>query len=273
MTTLLGTMAVAAFGSALYAHFIEAERLMVTRVDVPIAGLDRAFDGFRLVQVSDVHGKLRLGRKPLTELVAAQRPDLVAITGDLINAGGPYEPALAATGRMTAPYGVFFVPGNNETNAAAAGRTAGLVPWLTSFGVQSLVNRPAKVERCGAWFWLIGVDDPTRRRLDDLGRAVKGTEDGRPRILMAHSPDILTRTGRTRLDYVIVGHTHGGQVCLPWFGPLITRSPFGRRLASGPGWADGVRAYVSRGLGTSLLPIRLSCPPEIVVHVLRAGGR
>lgn len=269
MAAAAGVAAAALF---VRARFVEPEQLRVTRVEVPLAGLDPSLDGFRLVQLSDVHGKLRVGGRPLAEVVAAQAPDAVAITGDLVNAGGPYAPALAMLSQLKAPAGVFFVPGNNESKATGAGRTEGLLPKIEAAGVVPLVNRSVRVGRGQGWFWLAGVDDPTRRRRDNLPWALRGTDDGRPCVLLAHGPHVLQRVAGQRVDYLLTGHTHGGQVCLPWYGPLLTRSPFGRKLAGGPGFANGVRAYVSRGIGTSLLPLRLFCRPELVVHVLRRTG-
>ncbi|MHB0884594.1 MAG: metallophosphoesterase [Bacillota bacterium] len=265
-------LAVAAAAAFIEARFIEPERLRVSRVEIPLAGLDRAFDGFRIVQVSDVHGKVTVGRTALSEAVAAQMPDAIVVTGDLIDAGGPFEPAFAMLSRLRAPAGVFFVPGNNESKAVRVGRTEGLLPKILGAGAVPLINRAVRVERAGDWFWLVGVDDPTRGRRDNLPWAMRGTDDGRPRVLLAHAPHILRRLGGHRVDYLITGHTHGGQVCVPWYGPLLTRSSFGRKVASGPAFVDGVRAYVSRGIGTSLLPLRFLCPPELVVHVLRRAG-
>lgn len=262
-------LTVAAAAALIVARFIEPERLKVSRVDVPLAGLDRAFDGFRLVQVSDVHGKVTIGGRALSEVVAAQKPDAVVVTGDLIDAAGPFDPALAMLARLRAPAGVYFVPGNNESRAVRAGGSEGLLPRVRATGAEPLVNRAIRVERGGGWLWLVGVDDPTRDRRDNLPWALRGTDDGRPRLLLAHAPHILRRLDGHRIDYLITGHTHGGQVCLPWYGALVTRSAFGRRAASGPAFVNGVRAYVSRGIGTSLLPLRLFCPPELVVHVLR----
>ncbi len=264
----------AAAAAALFveARFIEPERLRFSRVDVPLAGLDRAFDGFRIVQLSDVHGKVTIGKAALSDAVAAQKPDAVVVTGDLIDAGGPFDPAFTMLSRLRAPAGVFFVPGNNESKAVRVGRTEGLLPRIQAAGAVPLVNRAVRIERGGGWFWLVGVDDPTWRRRDNLPWALRGTDDGRPRVLLAHAPHILRRLDGHRVDYLMTGHTHGGQVCVPWYGPLLTRSSFGRKVASGPAFVNGVRVYVSRGIGTSLLPLRFFCPPELVVHVLRRAG-
>ncbi len=261
--------AAAAAGTLGYAWLVEPERLTVTTVEVPIGGLDPALDGFRVVQLSDMHGRSAIGRRSLVEAVAAERPDLVAVTGDLVDARGPYDRPIEELRGLGAPAGVFFVPGNNESRAMTRSGAGNLIARLEKAGVTPLINRSTRVSRGAGWFWLAGVDDPTRPRRDDVRRALAGTDDGRPRLLLAHAPQVLRHLGGERVDYVLAGHTHGGQVCLPGYGPLVTRSPFGRRLASGTGWVGGVRVYVSRGIGTSLLPLRLACPPELVVHILR----
>jgi predicted MPP superfamily phosphohydrolase len=240
---------------------IEHERIQLTR-------LPQAFDGFRVVQLSDIHHGPFSSREQIERAVETAnrlQPDIIALTGDYISKERHYAaPCAEMMGRLKARYGVYAVLGNHDhwTDAAL------ITDLFRAEGITVLINEGIHFEHNGASFWLAGVDD-TMVGLEDLSLALSGARQDEMKLLLAHNPIILRRAARASVDLVLSGHTHGGQVAIR--GERSTVRGARKRLLKGHGRLANTQIYVNRGLGTVVLPIRYGCPPEISLLELRTG--
>ena len=239
-----------------------AEPFMLTVEHQPIhlRRLPKALDGFRIVHLSDLHhGPLTSTSQILRAVETANslEPDIVALTGDYISHERRYAaPCAEIVGRLRARHGVYAVLGNHDnwTDAAL------ITDLFRAEGITVLINQGMRFEKNGTTFWLAGVND-TMVGLEDLALALAGARSDELKLLLAHNPIILRRAARANVDLVLSGHTHGGQVTL-----RSERSASGRprrRLLKGLGHQGETQIYVTRGLGTVILPIRYGCPPEV----------
>jgi len=216
----------------------------------------------RVAQVTDLHfGNNLLFNvyEAALSAVGGARPDLIAVTGDLVSKPTAVEEALDFVSKLASRAPVYIVPGNWEYWSLGEG-VQGFLEELESQGeVKALVND--SVEALG--IDVVGVDDPFLGR-DDLDAALRGARGG-VKLLLAHSPQIIGRA-RGRVSIALTGHTHGGQVNVPLLGPLYVPLPAEyRRYVSGLFNEGGTYMYVCRGLGTSLVPVRLMCRPELLI--------
>jgi predicted MPP superfamily phosphohydrolase len=225
---------------------------ITARVDSPLT----------LVHLSDLHTS-GFGRREqrLVELVSEARPDVIVITGDVVD-GGDLEPAREVLRGLHAPLGVFAVRGNWENWKRPPNEGA----FYSSVGITLLVNEGRLVRRD---VWIAGLDDPMSG-FAHLDAAQEGAPDGALRVVLFHSPELFD-TIAPKLDLAFAGHTHGGQVRVPFLGSLWMPPGSGRFV---DGWygAGAARMLVSRGAGTSILPVRLFCPPEIARITITPGN-
>ncbi len=252
--------------------FAEPNLLALERHEILLRRLPRELDGLRVVQLSDIHngpftppGQIERA----VEVANSLRPDIVALTGDYVSHEREYAaPCAELMGRLRARCGVFAILGNHDhwTDAAL------ITDLFRAEGIRVLVNEGIRFEhpdRPGAALWLAGVDD-TMVGLEDLPLALAGSREDELKLLLAHNPMILRRAARAGVDLVLSGHTHGGQVT--W---RSESSPSGRprrRLLRGLGRQGATQIYVSRGLGTVVLPVRYGCLPEVSLLELRSAG-
>jgi predicted MPP superfamily phosphohydrolase len=266
------TGVIAGSGLASWGAFRAFSPARITEVPLKLARLPKALDGFTLVQLSDVHIGPVLQRRFLDQLVDranALRPDLVAITGDLVD-GSPQSigPAVEAVTRLRSRYGTWFVTGNHDYYSGADQWIAVLSGW----GINVLRNRRVEIGDVGASFDLLGVDDwgggpgITHRDYDLIG-AVEGRDPDRASVLLAHQPSNFDAVAEQGLDLQLSGHTHGGQT-FPATG--IASLIWGERNA-GLSKTEQSHLFVSRGCGFVGPPSRLGSPPEIVKLVLLSG--
>lgn len=253
----------------------EARRLHITRVEVPIAGLPEALDGFEIIHLSDLH---LTGYGPYEqELLRALRPlsaRIVVFTGDFLGGPGGADaliPILMEVGRDRIAFGVL---GNHDYRPPV--NTRALARDLARAGVRLLVNDSDVVVERGHRLRFIGVDDPhTGRANVQQAMATLPPPAGdkpEPVILLAHSPDVLLDADAADADLILAGHTHGGQICLPGGYPLFTNTRLGKKFASGLVQESSTPMFVTRGIGTSSISVRLFCPPEIaVIRLVRAS--
>jgi uncharacterized protein len=243
----------------------------VKRVEIALARWPKALDGFRIVQISDVHIGPLLDRRfaaAVTERVNALAPDLVAVTGDLVDGsvariGAQVEPFRA----LRAAHGIYFVTGNHDFYSGAD-------PWVArvrEFGWRPLRNERVSIGSGEGAFDLAGVDDVHGRLVEpgageDVERALAGRDAARPVVLLAHDPATFHRASQHGVDLQLSGHTHGGQI---W--------PFRYLVRLSVPWVAGLhrrgasQLYVSSGTGFWGPPMRIAAPSEITEIVLRAG--
>lgn len=241
--------------------------LAIERQQIYLRRLPKALDGLRIVQLSDLHYGPIVNPRHLERAIQAAndlRPDLIALTGDYISHDRSYAaPCAELVGRLRASHGVFAVMGNHD-NWTDAELIADL---FRAEGIRVLLNEGLRLDLRGESFWLAGVND-TMVGLEDLPLALAGSSDDELKLLLAHNPIILRRAARAGVDLVLSGHTHGGQVTLRPEKNLSGRPR--RRLLRGLGRRGNTQIYVTRGLGTVVLPIRYGCPPEVSVLELRS---
>lgn len=230
--------------------------------------LPPAFDGFRLLQLTDLH--LDIDPEFTDLLIPLLRDiecDAIVITGDFRNSvRDDYFPSLAYSRRLLAalpPVPRFGILGNHDYIEQ--------VPHLEAAGLPILLNENASLERAGERLWFAGIDDPHFYRTHDLAACAAGIPAKACVVLLAHSPEIADQLPDDRFDLVLCGHTHGGQLCLPggrWVHvPLKGQPPERIRGA----WrAAGSQGYTSVGTGTCGVAARLNCPGEFTLHTLRA---
>jgi predicted MPP superfamily phosphohydrolase len=249
--------------------------LSVEEREIAFSRLPPALDGASIVHLSDFHFTGRICKEYFQEVVRranALEPDIIAITGDLVD-HAPYIDWLPETlGRLQADAGVFCIFGNHDLRTRDVDR---LRRTLAECGLVYLGARWQKVDLRGESLILAGNELPWIAPAADMRTCVAaavGMERDRPfRVLLAHSPDQFGWAQRWDFDLMLAGHTHGGQFRLPWIGPFLTPCWHGVQYSSGTFAAGATVMHVSRGT-SSELPFRLNCPPEIGKIVLRTPG-
>jgi len=277
--TLLQSGVVGAAALALYASEVERHWIEVVHTEIRLSGLPEAFHGLRVAQLSDIHMDEYTEEFFLRDAVARinqLQPDVVLLTGDFVSGlprgvkfatGAAWRCANLLTGlHCTRRYAVL---GNHDM---AVGAQA-VIEALTANGITMLENAKVPLERDGARLWLAGVEDPLVGRPDpDLAvpASIRNVA-GEPVILLCHAPDyvdfMLRYAGGRAVDFVLSGHTHGGQVRLPIIGAMQLPM-LGKKYVEGHFQFGKLQLYVNRGLGTVGIPFRFDCPPEITLHTL-----
>lgn len=245
-------------------YFFERNSVAVKRYTVNIKNLPSEFEGFTILHLTDLHSKVYGdNQKGLTKIIGREQFDIVAVTGDLVDQNNPsVKPAVDLIKYFNKP--VYFVPGNHDwwTNYTSK-------EPLRSLGVKILENKAEKIVRGDNYLWITGVDDPFTGR-DDLGKALMDVEDREmPTLLLAHTPKIYQEAVDKEVDLVLVGHTHGGQVRIPFTGAINI---------PGQGWfpefdyerfqSGKTTMIINGGLGESMIPLRIHNRPEIVLVTL-----
>jgi len=270
---LVAGAALACAGGLLYAREVEPRRLEVVRMGLTLPRLAAAFDGYRVVQIGDLHldewaKPARLDR--IAEMVNAESPDLIVITGDFAS----YSARRLDTGRLvgalrrlSAPDGVLAILGNHDylTDVKLIRRC------IHEAGLTELLNEVVTLGRGGSGLHVAGIDDVMegRSRLDLVLRDLPATGAA---VLLAHEPDFADVAAATgRFDLQLSGHSHGGQVRIPLLGRAML-PPFSQRYTRGLHRVGGMLLYVNRGLGTVHARLRFGCRPEITALTLRAPG-
>jgi uncharacterized protein len=263
--TVLRTLAVlsagAAAGATVHGYVWERHALGLVRSDLPMVGLPPAFEGLRVGYITDLHHSEFVGLDDIhraVALVAAERPDLVLFGGDYVSYGDVRyaDPCAEALAGLQAPLGVFAVLGNHDDDRSVPDA-------LRRRGIAVLRDASTAITKNGDTLTLAGIRFWTRDAAD-VGRAIG---PGRaPVLLAAHDPRRIVEASSLNVAGVIAGHTHGGQIVLPGLGALAARK---FPVASGRLSRGGTEMFVSRGVGTVILPVRINCPPEVNVITLR----
>lgn len=264
----------AALGVAAYPTEVERHELDIVHLPIHLPRLADAFHGLRIAQISDIHydefTEPFFVRRTV-EKVNALKPDVVLLTGDFVS-DGPLPKRYAK--RDAAPCAEilsglacpvrFSVLGNHDSVVSAPIVTDALI----SNGIPVLANSYAPLERDGKRLWICGVEDPGTQE-PDLDSAIPRSAivDKEPVILMSHAPDYADDVVGHGVDLVLAGHTHGGQVRIPFVKPYHLPE-LGRKYVQGHFQLPGMQLYVNRGIGTVGVPMRFRCPPEITLITL-----
>jgi predicted MPP superfamily phosphohydrolase len=251
-------------GSAAYGVVYERHHLETTEAALPVNGLPPALDGVRIALLTDIHHSLLVGADDVgaaVDLTLSLKPDLIVLGGDYVTFGDRrfVDPVAELLAPLRAPHGVFAILGNHDDDkdmpAALARR---------HFTV--LRDQRTTVTLRGEVLDLVGIRFWTRRasEIERIARSARGTI-----LLLAHDPRRLTEAAKLKVPAVLSGHTHGGQVVLPGVGALAkARFP----ILEGLGLQANTSIFVSRGIGTVYVPVRINCPPEVAVVTLRSAG-
>jgi uncharacterized protein len=262
-----GTAAVAATG-LVCAHGESTWDLGLSRLQVPLPRLPAALDGLRIAHLSDLH----CGRDVPAEFISralamatATRADLIVLTGDFVSYDWRnllrVQDGLRA---LRAPLGVFACLGNHDNSRGRAPHVTGI---LQDCGVRVLCNEAVPLDDAAS-AWLVGLGDPTTDQ-HDFDAALRDVPEGVCKVMLAHGPDIVDAAADLALDLSLVGHTHGGQVNLPFIGPPVVPTRYGPRFAAGLFSVRGSRLFVTRGVGIVPPVGRYRCPPEVALLTLR----
>jgi hypothetical protein len=255
-----------AAGSGAYGFVYERVRLTVARATLRVAALPPALDGLRIGLLTDIHHSLFMPQEDVARaagLLRAAQPDLVVLGGDYVTWDDrryvvPCAEALAPLAAEV-PHGVFAVLGNHDDDRyvpAALERVGFTV--LRDQRTRTVIKGEA-LELVGIRFWT--------RRARDIAAVARGANG--PVLLLAHDPRRLAEAASLDIPLVLSGHTHGGQVVLPIIGAVAARR---YPVVAGAGTRGRTAIFVSRGLGTVFVPVRLNCPPEVAVLTLRRGS-
>ncbi len=248
-------------GASAYGVVYERHRIGTTEAMLPVSGLAPALDGLRIGFVTDIHHSAMVPAddvRAAVDLVSAARPDLIVLGGDYVTWGdrayvGPVAELLAP---LTAPNGVFAILGNHDDDRD-------MPSALAAKHIEVLKDARTRIEIRGEGLALAGIRFWTRKS-SEIARVI-----GQPRdtvLLLAHDPRRLDEAAELDVPAVLSGHTHGGQVVLPGVG-AVARRRF--PVLSGVASRDNTWMFVSRGVGTVYVPIRINCPPEVAIVTLK----
>jgi uncharacterized protein len=258
--------------TGIYAFLIEPSRLVVKEETIRLANWPSGFENLKIAVLSDLHvgspfitaEKLRF----ITLQVNATQPDLIVLLGDFMSSvrgGKVIEPEVIAENlkNLRARHGVYAVLGNHDWwyDGPRVGRA------FEAVGIRVLDDDVMRIERDGQAIWLAGFKDAWTNRTDINGTLRKVTDEN-PIIALTHNPDLFVKIP-PRVILTLAGHTHGGQVNFPFFGPTKVPSEYGQRYAAGHIIENNHHLFVTTGIGTSIIPVRFRVPPEIVILTLK----
>jgi predicted MPP superfamily phosphohydrolase len=253
--------------------------LETTKQPIRLARLPKAFEGFRIAQLSDIHIGPFMPKEEIRKFAGianALKPDLIVLTGDFVT----WDPAtqlavVEALSGLKAPFGVFGSLGNHDAWARVEDSITAL---FQQTGVRILRHEAVPITSHGESLNLIGVDFQTLRRIGPTGATrhlLRGVETlmspGQVNILLSHNPDTFDRAAELGIDLSLAGHTHGGQAALEFISPELAPSRLVTPYVAGWFQKPGGQLYVNRGIGTIGVPIRIGAPPEITVYELVRG--
>jgi predicted MPP superfamily phosphohydrolase len=243
------------------------QRIVIKQNEVRFKELPPLFDGFTILHISDMHVDMNeLAMKRLIELVGELQYDLCVLTGDYRGKTfGPFQATLDGVAQVRAHLRepVYAVLGNHDTIQ--------MVPGLEAMGIRVLLNECETIVRGDQRIHLAGIDDAHYFRVDNIEKAALPIPRGEFSILLSHTPEVYRQAAHADFNLMLSGHTHGGQICLPGSIPIKLEAVLPRRMGAGPWKYHNMTGYTSVGAGSSVVPVRLNCPPEITLHCLRRG--
>jgi len=245
----------------------EANTLTTEKINITLKRLPKNLDGFRIVHLSDIHHSPFTSLEHITravEIANSLEPDMFVLTGDFVSHESEYiEPMAKVMGTLKSEFGTFACLGNHDhwTDAEL------VTNCLRGENITVLINEGFRFSARGASFWLCGVDDYMVGQTD-LRSALRGSFPDEIKMLLAHNPKILYRAARASVDLMLSGHTHGGQVKIRNEEKRILPR---RKFASGLYRRKDTQVYITRGIGTVVLPVRFGCPPEVSLIELHSN--
>ncbi|MCF6150078.1 MAG: metallophosphoesterase [Candidatus Kuenenia sp.] len=247
-----------------YSRFLEPRWVEISNVTIKINDLPKRFEGLKIVQLSDIHHCKYVSKDFIRKCVRkanALFPDVIVLTGDYVFSDQGYLPPVAKElSELRAKDGVFAVVGNHDDKDRTYDE-------LHKNGIRLLINEHIVLYRAKEYIFIAGIDDIWKGDTD-IKRALKGMDEN-PKILLSHNPDAIEIIQHEDVDFVISGHTHGGQVSFPFYGPPIVYSKFGTRYTAGLFCEKNTIMYVNRGIGVSNLPVRFFARPEITQFTIK----
>lgn len=269
-----GTLAVV--GDAL---LLAPNRPRIIRQEFFLPRWPERLNGFTVAMLSDFHYDPYFSIHPLHAAIAMVNrlhPDLIALTGDFVSvplvgdetkAAFAAEPCARLLRQMTAPHGLWAVMGNHDDATDAEHVTHA----LQAENIRVLANQSEPIEQDGSRFWLAGVNDVISGTAD-LSKTMHGVPAGEPVILLAHEPDFADEASQYPIDLQLSGHSHGGQIRIPFLPPLYLPE-LAKKYVWGTYHVGPLTLHTSAGLGTIGIPMRLNCPPEVTVLTLRRSAK
>jgi uncharacterized protein len=245
----------------------EANTLTVEEVSIELERLPAKLDGLRAIHLSDIHHSRFTDLEHISRAVDIANtlaPDVVFLTGDYVSHDTDYiAPVADVLGGLKSEFGTYACLGNHDhwTDAEL------VTDLLRGEGITVLINEGLRFEARDAAFWLAGVDDHMAGKTD-LKAAMRGSFPDEMKLLLAHNPVIFRQSVRAKIDLTLSGHTHGGQIKMR--DPERRILPR-RKLSSGLHYRKGSQIYITRGIGTVVVPARYQCPPEITLLTLRSS--
>lgn len=244
-----------------------AERIEVRHNPIRLRRLPSHFDGFTILQISDMHVDMNPGpMRRLSELLPGLAYDICVLTGDFrAKTFGPYGATLEGLAGVRAHLKgpVYGVLGNHDTIR--------MVPEMEEMGIRMLLNESETIGRADQRIHLAGIDDAHYFRVDNIEKAATPIPPDEFSVLLSHTPEIFRQAAHAGFDLLLGGHTHGGQICLPGSVPITLDSNLPRRLGAGPWRYHEMAGYTSVGVGCSIVVVRFNCPPEITLHHLHCA--
>jgi len=259
--TVIATTVGSATAGLTYGAAFERHRIVMTSTTLPVVGLPPALDGLRISLITDIHHSRIVPASDVVqaiELAMSARPDLIVLGGDYVTFGDRafVGPVAELLGSLQAPHGVFAVLGNHDDDRDMAAALAAKGFTVLKDQRTQVTIRNETLTLAGIRFWT--------RRAENIARVVNGAEG--TVLLLAHDPRRLVEAANLKLPAVLSGHTHGGQIILPGVGAIARRS---FPVLSGLGQQGDTSIFVSRGVGTIYVPVRINCPPEVALLTLR----
>ncbi|MBF0590702.1 MAG: metallophosphoesterase [Nitrospirae bacterium] len=261
------------------------------RVMLQVPTLPSSFEGFKIGLLSDFHSSVIVSEGLISRsarMCMDEAPDVIALTGDFITgtnkvggsakvamergARGYIDRCVDALSTLRAPMGIYGVLGNHDFWSGQGAVDAICQSFTERIGVVWLRNKNVRIQRGDKYIYILGVDDYWQNSCS-LVEAYRGVDAAAVKILLSHNPDINIEieSSRKRIDVVLSGHTHGGQIVFPFIGAPFLPSTLGQKYISGV-VRDGVRqTYITTGVGDNMLPLRYNCPPEVAIITLKSS--
>ncbi|WP_369668769.1 metallophosphoesterase [Thalassobacillus devorans] len=257
-------------GTYYYARYMEPDMLTIQEETLTNSKIPGSFRDFKIVQFSDTHIGFHYTLEQLKEVVDRinrMNPDLILFTGDLVDRPNAYEwngKIVEVLKKLQAPHGKYWIYGNHDHGGYG---TDIVKKKMDEAGFQLLQNEHTVIKKEQSSFILAGVDDLMLGK-PDMEKTLQGADSDSFVLLMVHEPDYADEVANYPVDVQLSGHSHGGQVQIPFFGYLVT-PPYAEKYVEGRHTIGNLDLYVSRGLGTTRLPYRFLCKPEITIHTLK----